>query len=373
MIPAVNVSQIAGGQKVGGALTSWQVPNGPDIVEHLGGVSPDGDVLVFFWSPAHDWQAVNVSQIAGGQKVGGALTSWQVPNGPDIVEHLGGVSPDGDVLVFFWRLGDVYVVSLLGVLVSDDAGLRTARTTPQQFQQWIAEANSIFAGANIWLNFDPLRDWVSLNRTSINNLSSSAGQWTEANQYAAQFSNHLVVFFRFGPDANPTGNGFSFPPSSGRITNFVAMPGFDDTSVIVGKDSGGNWIRKQNIDLFAHELGHYFGLFHTFHDWADNVTDTPQKASEYIRAHGSTADALDGDGLSDTPPDAGTNFYINQGWDPCSGHDRYVIEGIEFQPDRQNVMSYFACRPMHFSAMQGEVMRRITMMRGQLGLSVGRP
>src|SRR5260370_4302918 len=88
MIPAVNVSQIAGGQKVAGALTSWQVPNGPDIVEHLGGVSPDGDVLVFFWSLAHDSHAMNLSLIASGHWVVSAPTYTQGPSSPHIWESL---------------------------------------------------------------------------------------------------------------------------------------------------------------------------------------------------------------------------------------------------------------------------------------------
>ena len=41
-------------------MTAWQSTNGPMIVEHVGGVSPDGTLSVFWWSPAHDWQALNV-------------------------------------------------------------------------------------------------------------------------------------------------------------------------------------------------------------------------------------------------------------------------------------------------------------------------
>ncbi len=97
-----NVSQIAG-RKVAGAATSWQTPNGPFNVEHLAAISPAGDLLVFFWSPEHDWQAVNVSQKTN-QKIAGAEppTSWQTPNGPFNVEHVAAISPAGDLLVFFW-------------------------------------------------------------------------------------------------------------------------------------------------------------------------------------------------------------------------------------------------------------------------------
>ena len=96
----VNVSQITG-QRVASPLTSWQTPDGSYNVEHLAGINVQGEVLVFYWSPRHDWQVVNVSHITG-QRVSSSLTSWQAPDGPYNVEHLAGVSSNGDVLVFYW-------------------------------------------------------------------------------------------------------------------------------------------------------------------------------------------------------------------------------------------------------------------------------
>lgn len=102
----VNVSQITGGQKVAGPVTSWQTADGPYNVEHLAGQSPTGDLLVFFWSPRADWQVVNVSQITGGQKIAGPVTNWQKTqadqNGLYNVEYLATQSLTGDRLVFFW-------------------------------------------------------------------------------------------------------------------------------------------------------------------------------------------------------------------------------------------------------------------------------
>src|SRR5262249_38558103 len=96
----VNVSQKTG-QRIAGAVTSWQTPNGPYNVEHLGGRAPNGDVLVFYWSPQHDWQVVNVSSKTG-KRVASNLTSWVVPNGPMLVEHLAGHAADGSLYVFWW-------------------------------------------------------------------------------------------------------------------------------------------------------------------------------------------------------------------------------------------------------------------------------
>ncbi len=101
MLPrVVDVTGITG-QPIIGPVTSWQTSNGPYNVEHLAGMSPTGDLLVFWWSPKHDWQSVNVSQITG-HKIASPVTSWQTPNGPYNVEHLAGMSPTGDLLVFWW-------------------------------------------------------------------------------------------------------------------------------------------------------------------------------------------------------------------------------------------------------------------------------
>ncbi len=73
----------------------------PILAERLGAKDPSGDLLMYSWSAVHNWDVDNVSQIAG-RKVAGAATSWQTPNGPFNVEHLAAISPAGDLLVFFW-------------------------------------------------------------------------------------------------------------------------------------------------------------------------------------------------------------------------------------------------------------------------------
>jgi M6 family metalloprotease-like protein len=98
---AVNVSQIAG-QKIAGPVASWQTPDGPYNVEHLAGMSPNGDLLVFYWSPRADWQVVNVSEITG-ETVLGAPTVYQLRDGAETVELLGVRSSAGALLLFWWK------------------------------------------------------------------------------------------------------------------------------------------------------------------------------------------------------------------------------------------------------------------------------
>src|SRR2546421_172606 len=98
---SVNVTQKTG-QQIAGALTSWQTQDGPFIAEHVAGIVPNGDLLVFYFEPRFDWQSVNVTQKTG-QQIAGALTSWQTQDGPFIAEHVAGIAPNGDLLVFYFE------------------------------------------------------------------------------------------------------------------------------------------------------------------------------------------------------------------------------------------------------------------------------
>src|SRR5688572_12031373 len=68
------------GERIEGKLVSWQTPNGTANVEHLAGRSPDGQLLVFYWSPQADWRVVNVSKKTG-YLVSHPLVAWQTPSG----------------------------------------------------------------------------------------------------------------------------------------------------------------------------------------------------------------------------------------------------------------------------------------------------
>jgi len=285
---------------------------------------------------------------------------------------------------FRFSNGNTYTVHIHPIKTADDDGTRVADINSEQVQQWVTRSNADFSQAGIQFQLDPIPsdpNWRPLANTAINNLDSYGGGWNEARETAAQFPSKLVVFFRhgYGIDANGnrhddwhTGNGFSNPD-----LNFIAMPGFLHTSVIISRDDMGNWIWEQNIGQLSHDIGHYLALDHTFPGSSDSFTDSPTKAAQYIVDNGGTDSALDGDKLSDTPPDAGTSFYINQNWDPCVGHDSYNINGINndgaafsfaFTPDRHNIMSYFACEPLGFTQMQISKMRQALESRFQIAI-----
>ena len=101
MLPrTVDVSAVTS-QSVVGSPTSWQTPNGPFNVEHLAAANTNNELFVFWWSPEHNWQAVNVSSKTG-YRIAGGVTNWQTHDGPFLVEHLAGRTPTGDLVVFWW-------------------------------------------------------------------------------------------------------------------------------------------------------------------------------------------------------------------------------------------------------------------------------
>lgn len=194
----------------------------------------------------------------------------------------------------------------------------------------VENANKVYAAAHIQLSAAAP---INLASTAINNMTTGeeAGQ---ALNYAARYPNQIVVFYHWGNDPRTrTYGGFSSPPWSGL--DFVAMPS----------------TKGSTADL-AHETGHYLGLDHTFAMTDNNPAKLMTREQDALRAN-HDVNVLDGDGLSDTPPDPGPEWWTAGGVSICDPAQPTIqISGLDFTPDRNNAMSYFGCKPMHFSPMQ---------------------
>jgi hypothetical protein len=93
----VNVTNITG-QRIASPVTSWVTGN----VEHLAGKGPDNSLLVFWWTPATNWQVVNVTNITG-ENVDSNPTVYQLADAQENVELLGAKNPSNSLLLYWWK------------------------------------------------------------------------------------------------------------------------------------------------------------------------------------------------------------------------------------------------------------------------------
>lgn len=285
---------------------------------------------------------------------------------------------------------------------SDSTAGRDEAFTVDSLSTLIDSVNWIFDQADIELLFDPATDWEPMANTVLNGLNNrSTDAWPTANAVAAKYPNKLVVFFRYG-DANtqplalrrPTGNGFGNVPDAGQPfppgwqtpsenLKWIAMP---NQWRFVTQSSRAPAAGRLGA-FFAHELGHHFGLFHTFpgrrrsYVYGDLPDTTPARQYEMAVEYGlveflRNGGSLDGDLISDTPPDPGDLIYAVKrdsacaGIDPNTGEDPIplLISGVHydapyqytFQPMRHNIMGYTGrCSSIHtFTPLQIQRMRQ---------------
>lgn len=259
----------------------------------------------------------------------------------------------------------VYTIPIHIIALSDTNGGRANQVTQAQITSHVNFANTLYQPAGIQFSFDPATDWETRNDTALNSMQNSgANWWTLPNSVAARYPGKIVIFLRFGPDTamNPVaaGNGFAYPPNTGQtVPPSVSLP--TDNVDFIAMPNRMNSLWPNNQGFLAHEIGHYLGLFHTQPTWGRNVDDI----QAILDAQGLAG--LDGDGLSDTAPDAADSHFLTHTlWtNRCQGQNGYIAPSaasasgnVVITPDRGNVMGYFWCQPLSFSGQQILILRK---------------
>ncbi len=97
--------------------------------------------------------------------------------------------------------------------------------------------------------------------------------------------------------------------------------------------------------IVAHEMGHFFGLYHTFEETLFGKDDF-----DYEKCH------LIGDRICDTPPDPGAFFEVYVNYYQCEYKDFTHENGSVYKPLIQNYMSYYKpCYLKEFSFTPGQI------------------
>ena len=349
-------------------------------------------------------------------------------------------------------------VEMQAVILSDNDGSNPPGVlTTAQLQQWVDKANQAYAASNAgWvIDFYPQLDIAYVKNSCLNRLNHNQNQ--AASALAAMYPGRMVVFFRaYSSPATgsacsgsngPNGNGYTaynpyVPLGSsncqdingpGCSASYVVMPsvycatqvgidfansrnpgpsvptsGNDTSGCPIFVQPGTGLIFIQNFDQLAHEVGHYFGLPHTFPGPSDQLTKPGILQSWYNGPPRSgttrSIQLFDGDAstgpeqnggytgwsftVNDTPPDAGAQLYVSNGVNMCNtptgktisdgsgatvvfNGDSYTLHGkdennqplsLTFWPAKGNVMSYFACKnPMLLKGDQVSTMWNVIL------------
>jgi len=298
----------------------------------------------------------------------------------------------------------LYNLHVHAILTALDNGGEPASDTAQSIQDALSFANQVYTAAGIRFIFNPASDMEKVSRTDLKQdyppgFSAQNPENPPAKtrqEYAKKYPGKLVIYYRVwhDPKIDPD---YSAPSYSSGIAESVVLASPSDTNT------------------FAHEVGHYFGLTHTFsayHGAIENIifysdpptnkiidyTKTRSERLEYVKSVIKDAvekyvvskeDALkifDGDlksevkdngnvlwwyEVKDTPPNPADALFDPLLWGGISPASipldvtfkDSTTQHYVLQPDKGNIMSYFfrepdsVTGPKHISNDQANVVR----------------
>ena len=107
---------ITGVEGVSGPATSWTTDDGGILVEHLAAADQDGQPILYYRTPEHDWMTVNISEKTGATIALERPESWVFDDTSAVLERLAAPADNGDLLLFTWHSGSDWRVENLTTL-----------------------------------------------------------------------------------------------------------------------------------------------------------------------------------------------------------------------------------------------------------------
>jgi hypothetical protein len=260
------------------------------------------------------------------------------------------------------------------VVASDDDGKnrhttddgRNGRVESVEDCRKLVEAiNQTYTAASIRLEFDPATSYVRRNSTALNR------QFDSTLNGAPNTLSEAVLMDPAKPP--PTARSEEFRKAKeALLTEFPGRVVFlllndskwsfqADLKRWVPVTTSGGWAAQSSVICAAgsdatvciHELGHYFGLRHTFRTQTGSLAEFKKEVGQSV-AQGKSLEQIvqrfDGDGLADTPADPGQEVLAE------AGHELFANDGpfkLDFNgsagaslhwtptPDTYNWMSYY--------------------------------